>query len=355
MSGMRARRVLPAALCLALACGHGEPYGVPTQGTGQPYQGGAPTRLTYNPLADRDPTWLPDGSGILYSAGRADHDSDTCLMLLPKSGGTALRTICNDDAQAADSVKAYAAAALSPGGRFAMERSSKPPNQAGARYDELAVGVFASAPTAATVQSIPFTVDSTLYTGVSHIRWLGETALVFRADFAGTVCISGGSPCPTAFVTSGLRLMTVVNNGVLQVPPAPIPGTAFASSVAASPDGDTLYYTVNADSRVFRRVLSAGTTSVFFDFGAGAVVRDVQVAAGRMVVVIGGNVSTLSAPDSTPVQYDLGGSLEMVDLASATVTPISGAVILYAHPALAPDGKHLVAESNGDLWLFDLP
>jgi hypothetical protein len=349
---MRARHVLPAALSLALACGHGEPYGVPPEGTGQPYQGGAPTRLTYNPLADRDPTWVPDGSGILYSAGRADHDSDTCLMLLPNTGGAALRTICNDDAQAADSVKAYAAAALSPGGRFAMERTSKPPNQAGARYDELAMGMFSAAPAAATLLSIPFTVSGKLYTGISHIRWIDESALAFRADFAGTVCITGGSPCGTAFVTSGLDLMI---QPLGSAGPIVIPGTAFASSVAASPDGDTLYYTVNADSRVFRRVVSAGTTGVFLDFGAGAVVRDVQVAAGRMVVVIGGDVRALSAPDSTPVQYDLGGFLDMVDLASATVTPISGAVILYAHPALSPDGKHLVAESNGDLWLFDLP
>ena len=44
----------------------------------------------------------------------------------------------------------------------------------------------------------------------------------------------------------------------------------------------------------------------------------------------------------------------MVDLDTGLATITSGASF-FLHPALAPSGKHVVVESAGDLWLFDLP
>jgi hypothetical protein len=348
----RVRAVLPAALLLALSCGHGEPFGASGQGTDQPFQGGTPTQLTYNPLTDRDPTWLPDGSGIVYSGDRADHGGDRCLMVLPPAGGRVVRSICNDDPLAADSLKTYDAAAVSAGGRLAFVRASRPPTLLGATFDELASGLLASAPLAATIQTIPFTIDSTLYTGISNVRWLGEGAIVFRAGFSGVVCIDNGSPCATAFVESGLDLMV---DTLGSAAPVKVPGAAFASSVAASAAGDTLYYTLNGDSRVYRRVVATGLTTTYHNFGSGAIARDVQVANGRVAAIIGGSVSTLTLPDSTPLQWDRGGSLAIADVASGVIIMVTDTTRAYRHPALSPNGKHVIVEANGDLWLYDLP
>src|SRR5437879_277497 len=69
---------------------------------------------------------------------------------------------------------------------------------------------------------------------------------------------------------------------------AVIPGTRFASSVAAGESADIIYYTLGGDSRVYRRVLSSGSVSVAHDFGGG-IARDVQVVGSRLIAVVGGD------------------------------------------------------------------
>src|SRR5688572_10113746 len=72
----------PLAFLLLLGCGHTEPFGSTPGGTEQPFDPSPPVRLTLNQGPDRGAAWLPDGSGILYSAqqlGRDDHD--VCLAL----------------------------------------------------------------------------------------------------------------------------------------------------------------------------------------------------------------------------------------------------------------------------------
>lgn len=73
-----------SVLLLLAACGHDDPFATPPADRGQPFAPTSPVRLTFNPLDDRTPSWLPDGSGIVYSTeapDRADHDR--CIAVLP--------------------------------------------------------------------------------------------------------------------------------------------------------------------------------------------------------------------------------------------------------------------------------
>ena len=55
-----------------------------------------PVRLTLNEGADRSPSWLPDGSGIVYSTQQLGRpDADVCLAELPPGGGTQVRLVCD--------------------------------------------------------------------------------------------------------------------------------------------------------------------------------------------------------------------------------------------------------------------
>ena len=90
------RLALAGGALLALACGHTDQFGAPPYGTTQPFDPTPPVRLTMNEAADRGASWLPDGSGILYSAqqlGRAD--ADVCLAELPPGGGSQRRLVCD--------------------------------------------------------------------------------------------------------------------------------------------------------------------------------------------------------------------------------------------------------------------
>ena len=63
---------LVGSAILAIACGHTDPFDAPPYGTNQPFDATPPARLTLNTGPDRCASWLPDGSGILYSAPAAE-------------------------------------------------------------------------------------------------------------------------------------------------------------------------------------------------------------------------------------------------------------------------------------------
>ena len=88
--GLRAgaRSAVFAALLGAWGCGHTEPFSSPPYGSDAPFDPTPPQRLTYNEAADRGPSWLPDGEGLLYSAQLTNRvDNDLCAALLPPTGG----------------------------------------------------------------------------------------------------------------------------------------------------------------------------------------------------------------------------------------------------------------------------
>jgi hypothetical protein len=345
--------VIPLIVLVLAACAHGDSYAPASFPSDSTFDGSA--RLTWGSGVDRDPVWMPGESLLMYSSDRLDRtDHDRCIVLLPPNGGRITRTVCNNAWRAGDSINTLDAPAPAADGRVALVRASRHIGSAFPQYQELATGGLDDIGSAKSLLSIPFTAGGVVHGGVSQVRWLGGDQLVYRADFAGTACITAGAPCVVAFIQSGLdlELHPASDSG----PPSVIPGTQLASSVAADSSGDAIYYTLMNDNRVFRMVVSSGITSVFFSFPGGVVARDVQVAGGRLVAITGGSVSVLDStlnPGDPPLQFDLGGDITVVELAGGTVIEVFPGS--YRHPALAPSGHKVVAESGGDLWLFEIP
>lgn len=343
-------------------CGHGEVMRVPTFGTADPYSFGTPVLLTLNAGQDVWPAWLPDGSGILYTAEQLDRpDRDWCLAVLPPSGGRITRTICENTKVGEDSVETFQSGAPSADGRVIYVRSSGRRGEARAtaaraRSRALMIGSLQGPLDGRALISIPFTMaGSPTFTGVSQIRWVGPDAVVYRGDFLGMVCLAPTLACPQFFVQSGLGIVYET----LGAAPSRvvIGGTRFASSVAVGDDGDAVYYTLGGDSRVYRLSLSTFTTTVIYDFGAAGIARDVQVHGRTLVAIVGGSVTFgYNANAFTDLQVDLaGGNIHVVDLLAGTDTRLAAGTRVFRHLALSPSGTRLVAESAGDLWLFEVP
>lgn len=346
---------LIASATVALgACAHSEPFTVPDHGTDRPYAPGREAQLTLNPGHDRAPSWLPDGSGIIYSAERLDRaDRDWCLEVLPPTGGRAVRTICAAGAHGDDSTDALVWAAVSPDGNIAYVHSQ---SRIGVRVPQSVALVVApfDAPSRTTVVSdVPYTAPgSPTHQGIAQVRWLGPGALVYRGDLVFLYTECRGCPVDSIASGRGLVLQSLGANGSRIV----LPGTDYASSVSAGADSDEVYYTLNGDSKVYRRSLSAGTAAVVADFGA--VVRDVHVVGSRLVAIVGGTVTFAYEPGQRDsVQRDDGGDVVLVDLDSGIASLVAQG--RYRNPALSPSGTRIVAERyvdrTTDLWLFEVP
>jgi DNA-binding beta-propeller fold protein YncE len=197
------------------------------------------------------------------------------------------------------------------------------------------------------------------------VRWAGDSVLVYLGER-----IAYPRPCPTC-ARDTLRWgadIVVMSWETGTVAQSAIPGGADASSVAVDPSGDTLYYTRNGEPRVYRFARATGSTTVVHDFGAG-IARDVGVGPEAwLVAVIGGRVSYAVDAVLGPVQADDGGDLVAVDRETGQVVPLAGGGRWFRRPAIAPDGRHVVAQgaayaiagtdtvvAPSDLWVFALP
>lgn len=358
---------LAASVCLALACGHTDPFSTPPYGTTQPFDPTPPVRLTLNLGADRSPSWLPDGSGIIYSSqqlGRSD--ADVCLAELPATGGTQLRLVCDLSRLGSDTNNAIESPAVSADGRLAFVKAASTIGGTNPSRERLSVAPTLDAANAAEVQIIPYTPPGEpTRTGIQALRWLGTDHLIFVGGLATTHsdCVR----CPVDTIASGLKVdLLDLAGGVL----SPLPGTDFASGLSVGGSGDEIYFTLSGDTRVFRRTLSSGETAVVHDFGAAGIARDVHVVGGRLVAVVGGRVSFTVDPALGPVQRDDGGVIHVVDLASDGDLPLASGDRLFRRPAISPGGDRIVAEGYAivavtgpdttvsrasDLFLFPTP
>jgi Tol biopolymer transport system component len=141
--------------------------------------------------------------------------------------------------------------------------------------------------------------------------------------------------------------------------------------VALGEDGQTIYYTLGGDSRVYRRSLPSGEVTAFYDFGSGTIVRDPQVRGTHLVAVVGGSVLYRFEDAHGNVQRDEGGDLVVVNLSDGSRRLFPGDSVLFRHPVISPDGSHVVVEvqpfapvhseldsdfnapnHRADLWLF---
>jgi hypothetical protein len=357
-------------LAVVTGCGHTDPFTSPPYGSDAPFDPTPPVRLTLNPLADRGGAWLADGSGILYSAqqiGRTDHD--VCLALLPPTGGRQRALTCDLTVGGVDSTNAIEVPAPAVDGRLAFVESSTRIGGTASLTEGIAIAPTLDPRGATIVQRIPYTIPGEpSHTHVSTLRWLGPGTLVF---IGGNVAILADCfQCPLDTVVANLKIVTLDAAGGAA---AAVPGTDFASGLSPGSTEDEIYYTLGGDSRVFRRMISTGGVEVAHDFGAAGIARDVHVLGGRLIAVVGGRVAFVVNPVLGPTQRDSGGVVHVVDLATNADQPLDQPRVLFRHPALSPDGGHLVAEGHSllisntggiadttvsrdsDLYLLDVP
>jgi hypothetical protein len=303
----------------------------PPFGSDQPLRAGAPTRLTYNPLPDSQASWLPDGSLLLYTAVRADQpDNAACLEFLPPAGGRSTRSICAPTPPGPDSVRALEAAAASPSGRLVFVRSARGAQAAGWTARELIATSLDGLAPWRLLTRLPSAGAIPPHTGASQVGWLDGDRFVYRAEDYHLVppC----RECNLVPVSTGM-FVVLVDLRADSAAFAVVPGTSGVSGVAAA-GSDAILFSLAGDSRVYREVLSSGAVAVFWDFGAGNAVDEIQVAGTRLVAMV-------------------SGVPRLVDVTAGTNALLDG--LSYQGLALTADGQHLVSVRGGDLWLFDLP
>jgi hypothetical protein len=345
--------IAPLILLLLAGCGHTEPFGSVPVGSDQPFDPTPPVRLTLNQGPDRGAAWLPDGSGIIYSTqqlGRRDHD--VCLALIPAGGGSQRRLTCDLTPAGGDSTDAIETPAPSVDGRLAFIAVGSRINAIPPGGSAISVSSLADPANRTTVRTVPYTIPGErLHSGASQLRWLSPTTLLYlgeRVEYRHRCvsCVEWDT------LTSGLdaTLLDLTQPGSF---PIRVPGTDQASGVSAGNAADEVYYTLNGDSRVFRRSLSTGDVTVVHDFGAAGIVRDVHVVGNRMAAVIGGRVTFGTDPVLGIMQWDSGGVVHVVDLQGGSDIPLDGPG-LFRRPQLSPSGAAVVAEGY-PLVIADVP
>ena len=337
-------RTLPLtglALLLALAaCSHGEPFGAPDHELDGPLAGGQPARLTFG-TAVGDAAWTPDGAAIVYAGGRHVGDRlDRCLSILPAEGGTVRREICNPSLFDASITDFFATPYVSAGDQLAFYYANMPGGGTPAFEGIYATTLAAPAVTTA-VRSLPFLgADGLFYKSISHLRWLGESEVVFIAYAEAVVipcegCDAEVIPHPRTLFRSGAGAGAAL---------APVPGTEFATSVAVGATADEIYFTLANDSRIYHRMLSSGAQSVVHEFGAEGIARDVHFGGGRLTAIVGGKVQVIVDLVGPLQASDEGGHLYLLEPATGAVTRLSGDGRWFRRPALSPTGAALVGE-----------
>lgn len=345
------RPLLPLALGLLAACAHEAP---PLSGPShfdEPFLTGEPLRLTYDGGADRTPTWSTDPGRFMYAFDQGkDLNGVTtgCVSDLPVSGGSRGAEMCEDDPSLGDIQMRPYWPARRRDGSVAYVRQFWVGPSLNPYGSDLVVRSSAAGAAPRSIFPIPYFVTSTnrTHSGISHLQWLDATHLLYL----GRVQVNGS----LERVNSGIEIVILdPDSGMAGI--AVVPGTHYASSVARGATSDTIYYTLGGDSLVYRRVLSTGVVDTAFDFGPLGIARDVQVRAGKVVAVVGGNVSFHSNASYGMVQDDFGGRIYAATLPAGVPVAITDTAGVWQHLALAPDGTHVVGESGGDLWSVAVP
>jgi hypothetical protein len=356
--------------CLFTACSHTEPFSNPP-GNETPFDPGPPARLTLNPANDGNPSWLADGSGILYSAQQLHReDHDVCLAELPPTGGGQRRLICDipGEKTTTDAVQSPSAAldgriAVLSAGNGSLHGTSPV-------FLEIVVTPTLDASDLQTVRSLPFTPGGgVLQDYAGYLRWLTPERLVYVGQQFKLLRACPDPGCPLDTLISGTEVTLLDLSGESATGTA-VPGTTQATGVAPIQDGAAILFTLANDTRIYRRTLSSGDVSVFHDFGPAGVVRDVHAAGNRVAAVVGGRTAFSVDPRVGPTQWDSGGVLHVLDLEGDGEVVLDTPERLYRRPAVSPDGIKVVAEGfalivtgpiaatdttvskSGDLYLF---
>jgi hypothetical protein len=338
------RLALAGGALLALACGHTDPFSVPPYGTTEPLDPTPPVRLTLNSGPDREGSWLPDGSGILYSSQQTGRpDRDVCLADLPPTGGSQRSLVCDLSVLGGDTINAIDYPVGAEDGRLAFLKAGNPTNVRAPVVEAVTVSPDLDPRAGTEVVRTPYTVaGEPTHNTITHLRWLSPSQLAFVGSLRSyqNACML---PC-----TRQDTIVTGLKVGVLDLSapgalPVLIPGTEYASGVTPGASSGEIYFTLGGDTRVYRRVLATGEVSVLHDFGAAGIARDVHAVGNRLTAIVGGRATFSLDPLLGPVQWDSGGVLHVVDLSSGADVALDGPG-LFRHPSLAPTGDRVVAE-----------
>ena len=325
------RRVVLAPLLAVLACSHADSFGIKPQGTTQPFLAGTPTRLTFNPGPDSQPSWFPGDSLLVYTAYRMDHDSEGCIEVLPGTGGQASQSLCEPRPAGDDSLFAYESGAVSSGGLLAYLRSAKAPGLNHFWTNRtLVVRPLNDSVPPRTLETLPTIGMLPPHNGATNLAWLDDHRFVYRADNYQVV-FPMCRGCPAYDSASGL-VVNLVDIGPTPATVTNLPNTANVYSVAVQ-DADHLVLTFPGDTHIYTLTISSGALTPLLDFTPN-VPGEVAYANSRLVVT--------------------GAQLWMVDLPAGTVTTID-TLFGWANPGLYHDGKRLVVQRARDLWLYQLP
>lgn len=359
---------------LLAACAHTDvvPTDLPPN---PPFDAGTwPRPITFNKYDDRQPHWLPDGSGILYSTERGDQqvDKDRCVALVPATGGSQVWRKCETNVfHTPDTTDVWEWPSPSPDGRTLFVRTTGWNHGLKLGFAGIAMAHGFDFEHATTIRTLPFITASGRQESAAWTpRWLTPQTVAYLGvqEFW-----EGETFAPDTFFTGEEVMLLHLPTGG---PPSfeVVPGTDYASSVASDADPDAIYYTIGGDSIVYRRHLTSGVVDTVHNFGAGRIVRDVSVRGTTLAAIVGDSVVFQFEDAHGWVQRDEGGDLAVVDLATGSeVTYSRVPVWLFRHPEISPDGKLLVVEvqpyaypiinatkdydainHRADLWLFSL-
>ncbi len=348
----------PALLALlVLGCSHAEPFAVSDPAEDGPFAPGAVVRLTYgsgiSPAA-----WLPNGDTLVLAARDEDRNEgrrtglpigDVCLFLLPAAGGSRAGEYCSATSAQADSLETFGSPAVSAARALAFKYFHQ--RLGGSTFGSIRTASLDPPFVPAVVSPLPFSFGNRLIQDASDLAWQPDGSLVFVGwtdEVLERFC--DGSPCD---------ILVRIPFGVFRIAPgggapATVPGTYLATS--AAPDGQGgLLATFPASDQLWR-ISPAGDSVAVHDFGPGSLVRDAHQAAGRVIVVAGGDARA-ELDDIGMIQRNIGfGSLLLLDLLSGTASAVGPAGMEFRDPVLSPDGRAVVAISvAGDLWRIDLP
>ena len=253
------RLALAGGAFLVLACGHTEPFSTPPYGTTQPFDPTPPVRLTLNHGPDRGASWLPDGSGILYSAQQLGRGmTRTCAwpsfprQAAPSAGWSAIWLERGATARRTPSSRR----GRGPDGRLAFVKVERDDRRAPApsmRALSRRTGVGCLR-TRVEVQGMPYTVARradpqrrppaplagrpTGWSTSAAVRPLPRR----RAQF-----------CPIDTIVTGLEV-ALLDLSAAGASPAVSRARTSPPGVSPGATSDEMYYTLDGDTRVYRRV-----------------------------------------------------------------------------------------------------
>jgi hypothetical protein len=342
------------AVLAAAACNHSMPFQPGSDSPDTPRDAGLPHLMTYSTDPDITPARAGSGDGWLYAyTVRTSAAVNRCVAGLPLEGGSRTRTYCDVTLGRPGGNSTVTWPAESPDGRLAYFRTRGLGAGSAQTSAALVLGSFDSRDSGRILRSLPYNAGPDVVRGITHLSWLDSHTLIFVATQTDyRITCNGCTSLDT--LEGGLRIerLDIDQSGAA---PDVMPGTALASSVQPTSDGSGFYFTLAADSRVYRRQLSTGATTTVYDFGAAGVARDVQLADSVLYAIVGGQV----APDTlTTIQVDHGGALMRVDLRTGARDSLPVPGMRLRHPSLRSTSHRILVESaipSPDLWLVQTP